>query len=43
MDQATNLRRIIKEKSGKIHELKAYQKNKDASKINEPLVIAVTS
>ena len=43
MDQAENLRRIIKEKSGKIHELREYQKFRGASKINELLVIAVTS
>ena len=43
MDQATNLRRIIKEESGKIRKLKEYKKDRESSKINSPLVIAVTS
>ena len=43
MDQATNLRRIIKEESGKIQKLKEYKKDRESSKINDPLVIAVTS
>jgi flagellar biosynthesis protein FlhG len=43
MDQATNLRRIIKEESGKIQKLKEYKKDREFSKINGPLVIAVTS
>lgn len=43
MDQATNLRRIIKEESGKIQKLKEYKKDSKSSKINGPLVIAVTS
>lgn len=43
MDQATNLRRIIKEESGKIRKLKEYKKDRESSKINGPLVIAVTS
>jgi flagellar biosynthesis protein FlhG len=43
MDQATNLRRIIKEESGKIQKLKEYKQDSKASKINGPLVIAVTS
>jgi flagellar biosynthesis protein FlhG len=43
MDQATNLRRIIKEESSKIQKLKEYKKDSKSSKINGPLVIAVTS
>jgi flagellar biosynthesis protein FlhG len=43
MDQATNLRRIIKEESGKIQKLKKYKDDRESSKINGPLVIAVTS
>jgi flagellar biosynthesis protein FlhG len=43
MDQAANLRQIKKEKSQEIQKLKAFQKCRDASKINEPLVIAITS
>ena len=43
MDQATNLRRIIKEESGKIQKLKEYKKDSKSSRINGPLVIAVTS
>jgi flagellar biosynthesis protein FlhG len=43
MDQATNLRRIIKEKSGKIQKIKEYKNDSKSSKINGPLVIAVTS
>jgi flagellar biosynthesis protein FlhG len=43
MDQATNLRRIIKEESGKIQRLKAYNNERESSKMNGPLVIAVTS
>jgi len=43
MDQATNLRRIIKQESGKIQKLKKYKDDRESSKINGPLVIAVTS
>ena len=43
MDQATNLRRIIKEESGKVQKLKEYKKDREFSKIKGPLVIAVTS
>jgi flagellar biosynthesis protein FlhG len=43
MDQATNLRKIIKEESGKILKLKEYNKDGSFSKINGPMVVAVTS
>ena len=43
MDQATNLRKIIKEESGKIHRLKEYKKRRETSKTNGPMVVAVTS
>ncbi|MCK5568536.1 MAG: MinD/ParA family protein, partial [Spirochaetes bacterium] len=43
MDQATNLRKVIKEESGKIHRLKEYKKRRETSKTNGPMVVAVTS
>jgi len=43
MDQATNLRRIVKKESGKIHKLKEYKQSRETSKTNGPMVIAVTS
>ena len=41
MDQATNLRKIVKEESGKVHKLRV--KHGSFSPKNNPMVIAVTS
>lgn len=41
MDQATNLRKIVKKESGKVHKLRV--KNGSISSKNSPMVIAVTS
>ncbi len=41
MDQATKLRRIVKEKSGKVHKLRV--KDESFSQKNSPMVFAVTS
>ena len=41
MDQATNLRRIVKEESGKVHKLRV--KNGSFSSENSPMVFTVTS
>ena len=41
MDQATNLRKIVKEESGKVHKLRV--KDGSFSPKNNPMVIAVTS
>lgn len=43
MDQAANLRRIVKEGSGEIHNLKECYEDKSFSTINRTRVIAVTS
>jgi len=43
MDQATNLRRMIKGESDKIHKLRKYDENGALSTINRPKVIAITS
>jgi flagellar biosynthesis protein FlhG len=43
MDQATNLRRMIKGKSDRIHTLKGSNKDRLFSTINNPKVIAITS
>ena len=43
MDQAANLRRIVKEGSGKIHKLKEYYEDKSFSTVNCTRVVAVTS
>ncbi len=43
MDQATNLRKIIKEESGKIYNLKEYHEEGLSPTINSPRVVAVTS
>jgi len=41
MDQATNLRKIVKKESGKVHQLRV--KNKSCPQKNCPMVFAVTS
>ena len=41
MDQATNLRKIVKEESGKVHKLRA--KDESFPTQNSPMVFAVTS
>ena len=41
MDQATNLRKIVKEESGKVHKLRA--KDESFHQKNSPMVITVTS
>ena len=41
MDQATNLRRIVKEESGKVHKLRV--KNGSLPSKNSPMVFTVTS
>ncbi|MDY7034713.1 MAG: MinD/ParA family protein [Thermodesulfobacteriota bacterium] len=43
MDQATNLRTMVKKESKKIHRLKKDINNGSPSKINRPMVIAITS
>lgn len=43
MDQATNLRKIIKEESGKIYNLKEYHEEGLSPTMNSPRVVAVTS
>jgi len=43
MDQATNLRKIIKEESGKIYNLKEYHEDGLSPTISGPRVVAVTS
>ena len=43
MDQATNLRRMIKGESNKIHRLKKYDESGSNSTVNMPKVIAITS
>lgn len=43
MDQAANLRRIVKEGSGEIHNLKECYEDKSFSTVNRTRVIAVTS
>jgi len=43
MDQATNLRRMIKGESNKIHRLKKYDESSSNSTVNMPKVIAITS
>ena len=43
MDQATNLRTMVKKESKKIHRLKKDRNNGSPSKINRPMVIAITS
>ena len=43
MDQATNLRRIIKEESGKIYNLKTYHQDESSATASNPGVVAVTS
>lgn len=43
MDQATNLRRIVKGESGKIHRLKRGNEDESSSTANSPRVIAITS
>jgi len=43
MDQATHLRRIIKEESGKIHRLKTSNEGKSLAAAGSPIVVAVTS
>ena len=43
MDQATHLRNIIKEESGKVHRLKASGGEKSFAETDSPSVIAVTS
>jgi len=43
MDQAANLRRIVKEGSGEIHKLKEYYEDKSFSTVNCTRVVAVTS
>lgn len=43
MDQATKLRKIIKEESGKIHQLKVNHDDVSSQKIKSPMVFAVTS
>jgi flagellar biosynthesis protein FlhG len=41
MDQATNLRRIVKEESGKVHKLRV--KNRSVSQKTSPMVFSITS
>ncbi|MBU0987795.1 MAG: AAA family ATPase, partial [Proteobacteria bacterium] len=43
MDQATQLRKIVKEKSGRIHRLKLRDRNESHSTHNSPMVVAITS
>lgn len=43
MDQATNLRKIIKEESGKVYNLKEYHEDGLSPTISSPRVVAVTS
>jgi len=43
MDQATNLRRMIKGESNRIHRLKKYDESGSSSTVNRPKVIAITS
>ncbi len=43
MDQATNLRKMIKGESNKIHRLKKYDESGSNSTVNMPKVIAITS
>ncbi len=42
-DQATHLRRIIKEESGKVHKLMKNDKEGSSSTMDSPMIIAVTS
>jgi flagellar biosynthesis protein FlhG len=42
-DQATHLRRIIKEESNKVHKLMKNDKKGSSSKMDSPMIIAVTS